>query len=167
MRTGGYCLPIRREPNVARGAATMSGRRAKSIRGGRGEPGFRSSRDGLERWSKGGGEKGQGTEPCIRRPTPVLLRVVFVPAECRASPPFIFWSGRACSVHRAFFSSAPRPALARRAFPHPSPLPAPSSPAFSTSAPVPSRGRDSKAASGGRLGPALIPEQPFLHDPRS
>ena len=99
------------------------GRRSRTVRSGRGEPWIASSRDGQERWSKGGGEKGRGTGPCIRRPTPDLLRVVFVPAECRASPPFILWWGRACPVHRAFFTSAPRLALARRAFDHYAPLP--------------------------------------------
>src|SRR6185369_5638122 len=89
------------------------GRRSRTVRSAAGSKSV-SSRDGLERWSKGGGEKGRGTEPCIRRPTPVLLRVVSVPAECRASPRFIFWLGRACSVHRSFFSSAPRPALFTR-----------------------------------------------------
>src|SRR4030095_16420851 len=42
--------------------------------------------NGLERCSRGGGEKGRGTGPCMRRPTTGVLRVVSVPAECRASP---------------------------------------------------------------------------------
>jgi len=42
--------------------------------------------------------------------------------RAQRAPRSTFGLGRACPVHRAFFSSAPRPALARRAFNHsPSP----------------------------------------------
>ena len=44
------------------------------------------------------------------------------PPNAERAPGSSFGLGRACSVHRAFFSSAPRPARARRAFnPDPSP----------------------------------------------
>ena len=66
---------------------------------GRGEQGSRSSRDGLERWSKGGGEKGRGTGRRVRRSTTELLRVVFECAE-RSEPPvqLLVWGERVPSI---------------------------------------------------------------------
>src|SRR6185369_12616762 len=104
--------------NISRGAATMSGRRAKSFRRGRGEHvsgrratvwngGERAEEKKVEERNRAFG--GRPRFCCESSPSP---------PNAERAPPFIFWLGRACSVHRAFFSSAPRPAPARRALAH-------------------------------------------------
>ena len=123
------------------GRSNDVGRRSRTVRRGRGEHGVVSSRDGLERCSRGGGEKGRGTGPCMRRPTTVVLRVVSVPAECRASPTvhLLDWGERVPYIEP--FSHPPLDPPTPVARSTPPSLPAASSPAPSTSAPVSSRGR--------------------------
>ena len=112
------------------------GRRSRTVRRGRGEEGLRvvARRSGTVVQGRRGKRSRDGTA-CVRPSTTELLRVGSETAERRASPPFNFWLGRACPVHRAFFPSA----LSTRSRPSRvqprTLLPAASSPPPSTSAP--------------------------------
>src|SRR6185369_13047793 len=122
----------------------MSGRRAKSIRGGRGEHVYRRRATVSNVAERAEGKKVEGRDAAFGGRPPCVVESCSECAEC-SEPPVHLGSGASVSRPSTFFPSAPRPAPARRAFSHEALLPAPASPAFSTSPPVTSSGAHADA----------------------
>ena len=113
--------PIMRAPSNSRGAATtldVVRGRGESVAGSRFAVVARRSRTVVKGQKRKRSKDGTPREAVDHGTTAGRARM----RRAQRAPRSTFGLGRACPVHRAFFSSAPRPALARRAFNHsPSP----------------------------------------------